>query len=48
LNSGPTPWVTPPALFMYLFNFFLAMDLVNNLPGLASNLDPPDLCLLSR
>jgi hypothetical protein len=44
LNSGPSPWVTPLALFCD--EFFLRRRLSNYLPGLALNRDPPDLCLL--
>jgi hypothetical protein len=36
LNSRPTPWATPPALFSDDY-----------LPGLTLNPYPPDLCLLS-
>jgi hypothetical protein len=40
-----TTRVTPPALFG--LGIFEIGGLVNYLPGLASNCDPPDLCLLS-
>jgi hypothetical protein len=46
LNSGPTLWATPPALFCD--GFFLRYDLTNYLPRLVSNHNPPDLCLLSN
>jgi hypothetical protein len=46
LNSEPTPWATPSALFLCVIGF-LKMGLMNYLPRLDSNLDPPDLCLLS-
>jgi hypothetical protein len=45
LNSGPTPWATPPALSCE--RFFSRQGLMNYLPKLASNHDPPNLCLLS-
>jgi hypothetical protein len=45
LNSGPT-WTTPPVLFLWWI--FLRWGLTELFfPGLASNHDPPDLCLLS-
>jgi hypothetical protein len=46
LNSEPTPWTTPPALF--LWRVFLRYSLANCLPrlALALNWDSPDLCLL--
>jgi hypothetical protein len=43
LNSGPTPWAAPPAP-PPLFGMGFFRD---RLPRLASNHDPPDLCLLS-
>jgi hypothetical protein len=45
LNSGPTPCATPPAPFCD--GFFQDRVLRNYLPRLASNHDPPGLCLLS-
>jgi hypothetical protein len=45
LNSGPTPWAIPPALF--LWRVLSRQGLANYLPGLALNWDPPGLCLLS-
>jgi hypothetical protein len=45
LNSEPRPWTAPPALFLWWV--FSRQGLTNYLPGLASNSDPPDLCLLS-
>jgi hypothetical protein len=45
LNSGPSPWATSPALF--LWRIFWDRVLQNCLSGLALNLDLPDLCLLS-
>jgi hypothetical protein len=44
LNSGPSPWTTPPVLFCDGFFNSISRTIC---PGLASNLDPPDLCLLS-
>jgi hypothetical protein len=45
LNSGPSPWATPPALF--LWRVFWDRVSRNYLLRLASNHNPPDLCLLS-
>jgi hypothetical protein len=45
LNSGPTPCTTPPAHFV--LGIFEIESIVNYLPGVALNLDPPDLCRLS-
>jgi hypothetical protein len=44
LNSGPTLWATPSTLICE--EFFLDRVLWNYLPGLASNCDPPYICLL--
>jgi hypothetical protein len=45
LNSGPTPWTTSPALFGDgCFRDRVSWSIC---PGLASNCDPPHLCLLS-
>jgi hypothetical protein len=44
LNSGPTPWATPQPFLWWVFSRW---GLENYLPRLASNLNPPDLCLLS-
>jgi hypothetical protein len=43
LISEPSPWATPPAHFCE--GFFEIGS--RYLPGLASNCDPVDLCLLS-
>jgi hypothetical protein len=48
LNSGPTPWVTPPALlfcegFFWDMKSFFEIYLANYLPWLASNHNSPDL-----
>jgi hypothetical protein len=43
LNSGPTPWALLPAPFC---DGFFWDGVINYLPGLALNHDPPDLCLL--
>jgi hypothetical protein len=40
---GPTPCATPPALLVL---GIFEIGLTNYLPRLASNCDPPDLCLL--
>jgi hypothetical protein len=40
-------WDTPPALFFFLWRGFLRWGVANYLPRLASNLNPPNLCLLS-
>jgi hypothetical protein len=45
LNSGPSLWATPSALF--LWKVFWDRVSWNYLPGLALNHDPSDLCLLS-
>jgi hypothetical protein len=44
LNSRPTPWTTLPALFVL---GIVKLGPGELLPRLASNCDPPDLCLLS-
>jgi hypothetical protein len=44
-NSRPTPGATPPALLCE--GFFQDRVSQNYLPGLTSNSNPPDLCLLS-
>jgi hypothetical protein len=44
LSSRPTPWATPPVHFC---DEFFWEKVLQTLPGLASNHDPPDLCLLS-
>jgi hypothetical protein len=46
LNSGPSPWATPPALF-FVKGFFWDRLSRTIVPRLASNHNPPDLCLLS-
>jgi hypothetical protein len=43
LNSGPTPWATLPALF--LWRVFWDRVLWTICTGLSSNREPPDLCL---
>jgi hypothetical protein len=45
LNSGPSPWATPPALF--LWRVFQDRVSQNYLPRLTSNCYPPDLYHLS-
>jgi hypothetical protein len=45
LNSGLSPWATPPALFYE--GFFEIGSRRTICPGLALNCNPPDLCLLS-
>jgi hypothetical protein len=45
LNSEPTPWVTSPVLFYA--EFFPNRGSRNFLPGLASNHNAPDSCLLN-
>jgi hypothetical protein len=45
-NSGLTPWATPPVIFCH--GCFLDRILRTICLGLASNHDPPDLCLLRR
>jgi hypothetical protein len=45
LNSEPTPLATPPALFCEGFFWDRVSWII--VPRLASNHDPPDLCLLS-
>jgi hypothetical protein len=40
LNSGSSPWATPPALF--LWRVFWGRISQNYLPGLALNRNPPD------
>jgi hypothetical protein len=45
LNSGPSPWITTPVLF--LWRVFQDRVLRNCFPGLALNHNPPDLCFLS-
>jgi hypothetical protein len=44
LSSEPTPGTTLPVLFC---DGFFQWGLANYLPGLASNCDPPDFCLLN-
>jgi hypothetical protein len=46
LNSRPTPWATPLALFFCMCWVFWREGLLNNLPRLALNCDPPNFCLL--
>jgi hypothetical protein len=45
LNSGPTPWATPPAPFLWLV--FSREGRGYYLPGLIWNQNLPDLYLLS-
>jgi hypothetical protein len=45
VDSGPSPWATPPALFCD--GYFRDRVLASYLPGLTLNHNPPDLCLLS-
>jgi hypothetical protein len=45
LNSGPLPWATPSALFLWWV--CSRQGLENYLLQLVSNHDPTDLCLLS-
>jgi hypothetical protein len=45
LNSGPTPWVTPPALFLWWVFFKIGSHEL--FVGLASNHGSLDLCLPS-
>jgi hypothetical protein len=40
LNSGPTPWATPPVLFLWCV--FLRLGLSNYLLRLASIPNPPE------
>jgi hypothetical protein len=49
LDRWSTTWATPPALFcdFFVYLFFSTQGLSNYFPGLASNRDPPDLCLLN-
>jgi hypothetical protein len=44
LNSGPSPWALHQP---YFCEGFFKISLMNNLPMLASKLNPPDLCLLN-